>query len=649
MSAVGSSFPRPWVVELLVNYEAAVDGRQKAVPAQVVEFVKMQNNVEDSQCPAAVVHISDRTYYIQAVITKEAKQRFEEEEEHFAFPDIKGKIVILKDFTVQFKAEEDLKNCEFYLRIQHFDMLPMETDSVDLLNCNMHPEVKKKIRTLWQDHMEELCMKDTGCSDGPLTQLLMVMNEENLCTLKSTVLECLSLQETDQQPGTSRASYHPATGLKTARWNAERPKSQTIFSVPLSLLIIPAEEVVALNNLAEWKDDFIVMSDHERSAESHVEDMSTTKESPCEALVTPQTSVSSPVYEEQRNESKTQPDLFPWDDLSFQCQSIASSSAETRVSPQSDESLETAHQVRNVKKVDYPLPDSSTPDDLLTSGKFCAEESTLRPSPQDAGENEFLSLFSHSDDYSKSSTIQEASGIVCKSPIRMDKTYEPDSGIPCAPKCVNFDYVKTTVSLIPDNLLKVDYFEDFMAKRMCSSKKTPLPSTTLSSKLETNTLDVSSRDLFGSEEEEDTIPESKNGKRATKRKHLTEDTFPEVEEELGAVRESRSHKAPSPEDCYKHIKGKLKQSSRLQKPILEFLGCQRKQKSNKATAMGVTSVICYSDKTEKAKKSKEKENFREQGISKLTIKENGCMTSGEHKQGLHTNRRVTRRNKIANT
>ncbi|XP_030064410.1 adrenocortical dysplasia protein homolog isoform X2 [Microcaecilia unicolor] len=490
MSAVDSCFARPWVVQLLSNYEAAVDGKQKAVPAQVAE-----------------------------------------------------------------------KYCEFYLRIQRFVILSMETDNVDLLNCNRHPEVKKKIRTLWQDHMEELCMKDTGCSDGPLNRFLKVMNEESLSLLKSTVLECLSLQERDQQPTTSRRALQPAIGLRTAGWKADGMKSQAIFSVPLNLLIIPAEEAVALNNFPDWKDDF-VMNDHDRSAQSHVEDMQIERELPCEDSVATHSSISSPPLEEQGSKTKILPELLPWDELSFQCQSIASSSAEIQVFPAYDQSLETQHYIKHAEDVDHALPDSSTPDDLLPLEKCSTEESTLRSLPQDAVENESQSLFSPSSNYSCRSVTPEASDNICKSPVTMDQTCEPNHGISYVPKSVSFDYVKSTVSLVPYNLPKVDYFEYYLEKQMYSSRKAPLSSSILSSEMKNNALDSSTSDTFGSKKEEDLVP-SNNEKRATKRKHLTEDAFSEVEEALGTVSWNRSHKTSSP----KSAKGKV-----LQKPILEFLG-----------------------------------------------------------------------------
>nr|XP_033790722.1 adrenocortical dysplasia protein homolog isoform X2 [Geotrypetes seraphini] len=594
MSAVDSCFARPWVVELLGNYEAAVDGKQKAVPAQVVEFVKMQNIVEDLQCPTAVVHVSDRRYYIQAIITQEAKQRFEEEEEHFAFTDIKGNIIILKEFTVQFRAEEDLKNCDFYLRIQHFVVLPMETDSTDLFNCNRHTEVKKKIRTLWQDHMEELCMKNTGCSDGHLNRFLKVMNEENISLLKSTVLECLSIHERDEQPTTSRRALQPAASLRTAGRKAHGKKSQVIFSVPLNLLTIPAEEVVTLNNLPEWKDDF-VMNEHGRSTESHVEKMYIEKEFPCKDSVAAQSSISSLLHEEQGSESKTQPELLPWDELSFQCHSIASSSAETQVSAACDQSLKTEHYIEHAEEMDHALPDSSTPDNLLPLETFCEEQSPLRSSPQDAVENESQSLFSPSSNYAYKSMAPEASDDMCKSPISVDQTCEPDRRMPYVLKSFSLEYVKSSVSLVPYNLPKVDYFEYYLEKRIYNSRKAPLNSSTLSSKMKTN---ASTSDFSGSKEETYLVA-SKKVKRAIKRKHLTEDAFPKAEEKLGTVSQNRSHKASS-----KNVKSKVKERPVLQKPILQFLSCRRQQRSNKATEMEITDATSYKNKTDKALNSK---------------------------------------------
>ncbi|KAM4706160.1 adrenocortical dysplasia protein homolog [Rhinophrynus dorsalis] len=257
MPAPHSYIGCPWILDVIANY-GRKDVKQKAVPAQLVEFVKMPDSAsEDSQHPSAVVHISDRHYYIRGIITKEAQDILEREDEHFRFSDIKNKIVILKNFSVCFTEVEELANCEFYITVQHFSILPMETSTVELLNCNLNPDVRKMIKELWEHYMEELDKNsdssDMNPTDGSLTQLLNDACQEKLSDLKALAQQCLNLGPSDNEET-------PAI----TRWGAEmkKDKNTNTFSIPINILLIPPEEEAALKQMTEFRNDTELSSDN---------------------------------------------------------------------------------------------------------------------------------------------------------------------------------------------------------------------------------------------------------------------------------------------------------------------------------------------------------------------------------------------------
>ncbi|XP_041423602.1 uncharacterized protein XB5835883.S isoform X2 [Xenopus laevis] len=200
---------------------------------------------DDSQGVAAVVHISDRKYYIRGIITREAQVTLEREDEHFTLGDIKNKIIILKNYNVVFTAVEDLNSCEFSITVHHFSILPMETNSVDLLNCNMNPAVRRKIKELWQNYMEEQAMNassaEMSLSDISLTQLLNIACEEKLTALKSLAEQCLDIEQPSNQD----------TPQAMTKWGKERNKNKDAdqYNIPLDLLLIPPEEEAALQQI----------------------------------------------------------------------------------------------------------------------------------------------------------------------------------------------------------------------------------------------------------------------------------------------------------------------------------------------------------------------------------------------------------------
>ncbi|XP_040209577.1 uncharacterized protein LOC120940663 isoform X2 [Rana temporaria] len=268
MAPARSSIGYPWILDAITKYKGEAF-MLKPAPAQVVEFLKMPERTEECQYPGAVVHISDRQYYIRAIITREAQETLEREDEHFTLAHIKNKIVILKKFTLSFAAEEDLRCCEFYLTIEHFCILAMEINTVDLLNCNVETGVMKKIKELWQMYMTELqtkeTMSDMNSSDMSLTQLLMIVSEERLGELKSAAEQCLHLD--------SFATQEIAPQARTI-WSTEMRNNQSndnSFSIPIHLLLIPPEEEAALEQMSGFRPDVNPGRDADNSEELNSE------------------------------------------------------------------------------------------------------------------------------------------------------------------------------------------------------------------------------------------------------------------------------------------------------------------------------------------------------------------------------------------
>ncbi|XP_018419844.1 PREDICTED: adrenocortical dysplasia protein homolog [Nanorana parkeri] len=264
MAPARSSIGYPWILDSIRKYNGE-PFVLKAAPAQVVEFLKMPERTKECQYPGAVVHISDRQYYIRAIITKEAQETMEREDEHFTLAHIKNKMVILKKVTLSFAAEEDLRCCEFFLTIEHFCILPMEIDTVDLLNCNVEPGVLKRIKELWQMYMTELqkkdSMSDMNSSDISLTQLLMIASEEKLGELKSLAEQCLDLNSYATQDISPQARTLWSTEIRNNKRNDHT------FSIPINLLLIPPEEEAALEQMSEFRPDVNSASDADISSE----------------------------------------------------------------------------------------------------------------------------------------------------------------------------------------------------------------------------------------------------------------------------------------------------------------------------------------------------------------------------------------------
>ncbi|POI23639.1 hypothetical protein CIB84_012613 [Bambusicola thoracicus] len=145
------------------------------------------------------------------------------------------RLITLQKYTLCFREEAKLEDCEFYLTAQRFVVLPMERQRTDSSNVNQEPSVLQKIKELW---MRNLSMGTTPSSEPSLSQLLEVIAQDQLEVLKENAEECLDLQVPKETPS------EEADKLPVTRWEAELQKEphEDIFIVPANILVIPTED-----------------------------------------------------------------------------------------------------------------------------------------------------------------------------------------------------------------------------------------------------------------------------------------------------------------------------------------------------------------------------------------------------------------------
>ncbi|NXX10075.1 ACD protein, partial [Larus smithsonianus] len=145
------------------------------------------------------------------------------------------RIIVLQKYTVCFREEARLEDCEFYLTVQRFIVLPMERQRLESSDGNQEPSVLQKIKELW---LRSLALKNAPSSEPSISQLIDAMGQDQLEVLKANAEECLDLQMSKETPAAVRDEV-PVT-----QWEAERKKEQgeDVFMVPANILVIPPEE-----------------------------------------------------------------------------------------------------------------------------------------------------------------------------------------------------------------------------------------------------------------------------------------------------------------------------------------------------------------------------------------------------------------------
>ncbi|XP_041077394.1 uncharacterized protein LOC121296186 [Polyodon spathula] len=264
MTFITSSDVRPWIVELLESY-GKTEGRLRPVQAQVTEFGDLADYTQEGkEVAAALVNISDHEFYIPAVVTWQAKQLLEDEEDHYDLGDLKNKDIVLREYRVAFQDAAEESKCEFFIVIENFRMLPIERQTANVCSCKTAPSVQRKISTLWLSRVRKDDMNSTSYSDAPLTQMMEYFQQRGIERLFNIAMECLNLAAPSPEPSTSRAAP-PIPGLGLTGWRAERRehRDRSPYSLSTAHLIIPPKQREILDNIPEWRDDYVPTVDTE--------------------------------------------------------------------------------------------------------------------------------------------------------------------------------------------------------------------------------------------------------------------------------------------------------------------------------------------------------------------------------------------------
>ncbi|KAM6123734.1 LOW QUALITY PROTEIN: adrenocortical dysplasia protein homolog [Phoenicopterus ruber ruber] len=182
---------QPWIANLLVNYEQ-LDANENLLAGQVLRVLS------DSTAPGqpevlqdAVLQVSDGSYYIRVVITSEALRAEENTHMQLRLSSLICRIIVLQKYTVCFREEARLEDCEFYLTAQRFIVLPMERQRLESSDGNQEPSVLQKIKELW---LRSLALKNAPSSEPSISQLIDAIGQNQLEVLKEKAEECLDLR-----------------------------------------------------------------------------------------------------------------------------------------------------------------------------------------------------------------------------------------------------------------------------------------------------------------------------------------------------------------------------------------------------------------------------------------------------------------------
>uniref|UniRef100_A0A2D4M1F8 Shelterin complex subunit TPP1/Est3 domain-containing protein n=2 Tax=Micrurus spixii TaxID=129469 RepID=A0A2D4M1F8_9SAUR len=137
------------------------------------------------------------------------------------------------------------EDCQFYLILECFQVMPMKREGKNLQNCNRELSVIQKIKDLWRKGFARETWFNSGQESQSVSQILKDVNQDQLNTLKQTAKDCLNLLGTIKPLDSEQLAVYSET-----KWQLERKQNkmhEDTFTVPAEYLVISAENEAALS------------------------------------------------------------------------------------------------------------------------------------------------------------------------------------------------------------------------------------------------------------------------------------------------------------------------------------------------------------------------------------------------------------------
>ncbi|XP_010353397.1 adrenocortical dysplasia protein homolog isoform X2 [Rhinopithecus roxellana] len=240
MAGSGRLVLRPWIRELILGSETLSSpraGQLLEVLQEAEAAAAGPSHAPDASDVGATLLVSDGTYSVRCLVTREALDTSDWEEKEFGFRGTEGRLLLLQDCGVHIQVAEGGAPAEFYLQVDRFSLLPTEQPRLRVPGCNQDLDVQKKLYECLEEHLSESTSSNAGLS---LSQLLDEMREdqEHQGALVCLAESCLTLEG-------------PCTAPPLTHWAASRCKAtgEAVYTVPSSMLCISENDQLILSSL----------------------------------------------------------------------------------------------------------------------------------------------------------------------------------------------------------------------------------------------------------------------------------------------------------------------------------------------------------------------------------------------------------------
>ncbi|XP_048885934.1 uncharacterized protein LOC125751314 isoform X2 [Brienomyrus brachyistius] len=244
----------PWIEDLIQSY--SIKERQSRIKAHILGLGNLPDPQEKlTQDAVALLFLSDGLVQIPGILTRTAWEKLEELEERESLQSITNSTVFLCKYNLEFQLEPEDSKCQFFLIINEMATMAPGPVKCHFPSCTTLPSVRQKIYETWRSLQNDGSDLTAGTQSAfCLSELVHEWQDHRTASLLKDLSACLlkpsRYHPPSPQPSTSRQSCPPAplSRYLATGWDIDRVryKGDPPFTVPVSHLIIPAEERLQL-------------------------------------------------------------------------------------------------------------------------------------------------------------------------------------------------------------------------------------------------------------------------------------------------------------------------------------------------------------------------------------------------------------------
>ncbi|XP_066288844.1 uncharacterized protein [Branchiostoma lanceolatum] len=287
---------KPWIVDAIMNHTNPEQRQNAAVLARIVDLNRREQidlDVKDSQTGENAEKtgfegsICDSQVFITALFSDEALKSCDDEENSSPSQQssLAGTHVILKKYSIIINQVMREKRCEFMLYVEKFTLWGQGGHfNIDIMDCNQLPHVKDMMMQLHRDVSRAKALQEESQA-GPSSDSVDNSTQSQVQLDLTELMELAGVEDSQKEEELDEDDIVEKDTTHLVIPSSEQCHLAHVI-YDLTNLLIPEDQVNQLEELEDWKLDYVPPCS-EKSSDSSYLDQAMSRDFPLQGTSPP--------------------------------------------------------------------------------------------------------------------------------------------------------------------------------------------------------------------------------------------------------------------------------------------------------------------------------------------------------------------------